>query len=89
MTYEPVEIKGAPGYDSVSGWEELPEGVTESGGGFLITAKKTAGEEQRLELTSKAADSAKPGETGDSGSAGEDGGSRRLWRRRSYGQRRF
>ena len=74
--YELVQTGAASGYDSVPGWEELPEGITE-GGGLLITAG-AAGSERKLALTNKVDDTKKPdgsGGTGDTGSSGGTGDS--------------
>ena len=71
--YELVQTGSAPGYDDVPGWEALPEGITESGGGLLITAG-AAGSERKLELTNEVDKEENPdgsGGTGDSG--GSDG----------------
>lgn len=77
-TYELVETKGISGYDAMPGWEELPEGVTKGGQGFLIMAR-SAGTECRLDLTGKLSESggqSKPGSTdgagdGNQGSTGD------------------
>ncbi len=51
--YELVETKSHPGYGSVVGWSELPEGAKATDDGIFITAG-AAKSELRLELTNKA-----------------------------------
>lgn len=51
-SYELVETEGAAGYDSTAGWVQLPEGVTETAGGLLITAGE-AKSRMELELTNE------------------------------------
>ncbi len=76
--YELVQTGAVSGYDDAPGWAELPEGITQGGGGLLITAG-LAGSERKLELTNEADDTNKPdgsggtGDTGGSGSPGDSG----------------
>lgn len=76
--YELVQTGAVSGYDDAPGWAELPEGITQGGGGLLITAG-LSGSERKLELTNEADDTNKPdgsGGTGDTGGSGstEDSG---------------
>ncbi len=72
--YELVQTGAAPGYDDVPGWEALPEGIAEGGGGLLITAG-AAGSERKLELTNEVDNEENPDDSGGTGDSGGTEGS--------------